>query len=71
MVQFMPNYASVVEPMRALLRKNNAFNWNDAAQGSFEQVKSMVANSPALTLFDTNKPTVVSTMPLITDLEPF
>ena len=47
--------------MRALLRKNTTFKWNDAAQESFDQVKNMVVNSPALKLFDPNKPTVVST----------
>ena len=47
--------------MRALLRKNITFKWNDAAQESFDQVKNMVVNSPALKLFDPNKPTVVST----------
>ncbi|KAI3355546.1 hypothetical protein L3Q82_018374, partial [Scortum barcoo] len=59
--KFMPNYASVVEPMRALLWKNSAFIWNDAAQASFAQVKGMIANGPALKLFDPNKSTVVST----------
>lgn len=59
--KFIPNYASLVEPMRALLRKNTTFKWNDEAQKSFDQVKNMVVNSPALKLFDPNKPTVVST----------
>lgn len=59
--KFMPNYASVVEPMRAMLRKNAVFDRNDTAQKSFEQVKNMVVNSPALMLFDPNKLTVVST----------
>ena len=59
--KFMPNYASVVEPMRALLRKDTDFTWTDAAQQSFEQVKGMIASGPALRLFDPNKRTVVST----------
>ena len=59
--KFIPNYASLVESMRDLLRKNTTFKWNDEAQESFDQVKNMVVNSPALKLFDPNKPTVVST----------
>ncbi|KAI3377818.1 hypothetical protein L3Q82_008956 [Scortum barcoo] len=59
--KFMPNHDSVVKPMRALLRKNSAFTWNNAAQASFAQVKGIIANGPALKLFDLNKSTVIST----------
>lgn len=58
----MPNYASIVEPMRVLLRKNTAFTWSDEAQASFEKVKGMIVNGPALKLGQNpQKRTVVST----------
>lgn len=58
----MPNYASIVEPMRVLLRKNTAFTWSDEAQSSFEKVKGMIVNGPALKLGQNpQKRTVVST----------
>lgn len=59
--KLIPNYASIVEPMKILLRKNTAFTWSDEAHVSFEKVKGMIANGPALKLFDPQKRTVVST----------
>ncbi len=57
----MPNYTTVVEPMRALLRKDISFQWNNAAQAAFNQIKQLIVNSPALVLFDPSRPTIVST----------
>ncbi|KAI4895127.1 hypothetical protein NFI96_030604, partial [Prochilodus magdalenae] len=59
--KFVPNYATVVEPMRALLRKNCSFHWNKAAQAAFEQVKQLIMHSTALVMFDPSKSTIVST----------
>ncbi|CAI5683364.1 unnamed protein product [Oreochromis niloticus] len=59
--KFVPNYATVVEPMRALLRKDCSFHWNKAAQVAFDQVKKLIVHSPALVMFDPSKPTIVST----------
>ncbi len=49
--KFIPCYASVVEPLRALLRKNAEFKWTDAAQEAFSHIKELIATSPVLTLF--------------------
>uniref|UniRef100_A0A3Q1G3C6 Reverse transcriptase/retrotransposon-derived protein RNase H-like domain-containing protein n=1 Tax=Acanthochromis polyacanthus TaxID=80966 RepID=A0A3Q1G3C6_9TELE len=59
--KFVPNYADVVEPLRVLLRKNSTFQWNDERQVSFDQVRQLIVNSPALALFDPARPTIVST----------
>ncbi|KAL6463363.1 hypothetical protein MHYP_G00277540 [Metynnis hypsauchen] len=59
--KFVPNYATVVEPMRALLRKDCSFHWNKTAQAAFEQVKQLIVHSTALVMFDPSKPTIVST----------
>ena len=59
--KFVPNYATVVEPMRALLRKNCSFHWNKAAQAAFERVKQLIVHSTALVMFDPSKSTIVST----------
>ncbi|KAI4903715.1 hypothetical protein NFI96_030773, partial [Prochilodus magdalenae] len=59
--KFVPNYATVVEPIRALLRKNCSFHWNKAAQAAFEQVKQLIVHSTALVMFDPSKSTIVST----------
>ena len=59
--KFVPHYSSLVEGMRACLRSEQDFEWTDAAQQAFEQVKKHIANSPALAMFDPALPTLVST----------
>lgn len=46
--KFTPNYATVVEPLRACLRQDDTSEWIDEAQKSFLTVKQLLVNSPAL-----------------------
>ncbi|KAK0134339.1 Retrovirus-related Pol polyprotein from transposon 17.6 [Merluccius polli] len=59
--KFIPDYAFVVEPLRALLRGSATFIWTPEAQQSFEAVKRLIVDSPALSLFDPELPTIVTT----------
>ena len=59
--KFIPNYAAVVEPLRALLRGSVSFVWTEAAQQSFGRVKELIVHSPALALFNPELPTIVTT----------
>ncbi|KAJ8364836.1 hypothetical protein SKAU_G00136670 [Synaphobranchus kaupii] len=59
--KFIPDYAAVVEPLRALLHGSDTFTWSPEAQRSFETVKGLIVNSPALSLFNPALPTVVTT----------
>ena len=59
--KFIPNYATLVEPLRALLRKSTDYCWTETAQTSFDRVKQSITNSPALALFDPSLPTIVTT----------
>ena len=56
--KFIPDYAAVVEPLRALLHGAETFTWTHEAQKSFETVKRLIVNSPALSLFNPELPTV-------------
>ncbi len=58
--KFVPAYATLAEPMRALLRKDCDFQWTVAAQESFDQVKKAIVDSPALSLFNPNLGTILS-----------
>ncbi|KAJ8337405.1 hypothetical protein SKAU_G00386250 [Synaphobranchus kaupii] len=60
-LNFIPNYATVEEPLRTLLRKSTEYCWTDAAQKSFMLVKELITSSPALALFDLSSPTIVTT----------
>uniref|UniRef100_A0A669FAM3 Reverse transcriptase domain-containing protein n=1 Tax=Oreochromis niloticus TaxID=8128 RepID=A0A669FAM3_ORENI len=59
--KFLPNFATVVAPMRACANDKNTFTWTSDAQVSFEEVKKLVVNSPALALFDPALRVVIST----------
>ncbi|KAJ8356711.1 hypothetical protein SKAU_G00195050 [Synaphobranchus kaupii] len=59
--KFLPNYATVVEPMRACIRQDTDYIWTDEAETSFTKVKELLVGSPALALFDPALPTVIST----------
>ncbi len=59
--KFIQNFASVVEPLRACLRKDAEFSWSEEAQNSFASVKELLVNSPALALYNPDLPTIIST----------
>lgn len=53
--KFIQNYATVVEPMRAVLW-DATFTWTEDAQRSFQQVKLLITDSSALAMFDPHCP---------------
>ncbi|KAL7879761.1 hypothetical protein SRHO_G00020150 [Serrasalmus rhombeus] len=59
--KFIPNYATLVEPLRAVLRKSTGFCWTDEANEKFSRVKQIISTSHALALFDPSCPTTVTT----------
>lgn len=59
--KFIPNYSAVVKPFKALNRGSASFTWTPEAQTGFERVKDLLINNPALTLFDPELHTIVTT----------
>ena len=59
--KFCPDYATVVEPLRALLRGDEVFNWTSEVHESFTKVKTLIGNFVTLTLFDPECDTIVTT----------
>lgn len=59
--KFLPNFATVVAPMRACITDKSTFQWTSDAQASFEEVKRLLVDSPALALFDPSLRSVIST----------
>ncbi|KAG5269277.1 hypothetical protein AALO_G00200210 [Alosa alosa] len=59
----LPNYATLVMPLRQLLRSNTQamLQWNDAANQSFMKLKTMLLKSLPLAVFDPNLPTFITT----------
>lgn len=54
--KYVPNIAIKLEPLHKLLRKGQPFNWTDACQESFNEMKQILCSQPILTIFDPNLP---------------
>uniref|UniRef100_A0A9J7XM44 Reverse transcriptase domain-containing protein n=1 Tax=Cyprinus carpio carpio TaxID=630221 RepID=A0A9J7XM44_CYPCA len=59
--KFIPNYATVVEPLRACLRQEGPFQWSEETENCFVTLKKLLVASPALALYDPNLPSIIST----------
>ena len=62
--KFLPNFASVIHPLRILLRKNAPFVWGPAQAAAFQKLKFMLKNPPLLKIpefDDPNQPFVLCT----------
>ncbi|KAK7910413.1 hypothetical protein WMY93_015097 [Mugilogobius chulae] len=61
--KFIPDFATIAEPLRAVLRDSTDLNfqWSVQAETSFTTLKGLIVNSPALALYDPELPTYVTT----------
>ena len=61
METFIPNLSHHTEPLRAMLKKDNVFHWEDQQTWSFQQVKTLIAkaNTTPLRYYDRNLPVTV------------
>ena len=53
---FIPNLSHHTEPLRAMLKKDNVFHWEEQQTQSFQQVKTLIAkvNTTPLRYYDRN-----------------
>uniref|UniRef100_A0A5S6Q6F4 Reverse transcriptase domain-containing protein n=1 Tax=Trichuris muris TaxID=70415 RepID=A0A5S6Q6F4_TRIMR len=58
--RFLPNRAHVLEPLYRLLKQNLRWSWNKAADTAFHKAKELLSSSSCLTLYDGNRPLVVT-----------
>ena len=61
METFIPNLSHHTEPLRAMLKKDNVFHWEEQQTRSFQQVKTLIAkaNTTPLRYYDRNLPVTV------------
>ena len=64
--RFIPNLASITEPLLELTRKNVAFVWGSEQQAAFDTLKSSLGNAETLASFDRN----AEETKLVTDASP-
>ena len=59
--KFLPNFSTVTEPLRRLLKKNVPWKWGDPQHRAFEELKRLLLSSETLSFFDPDAPTEVMT----------
>ena len=64
--RFIPNLASIAEPLHRLTRKQTPFVWGTEQQSAFGALKGSLANAETLAYFDSN----AEETKLITDASP-
>ena len=58
--KFLPQLATISQPLRALLSKQAVWAWNETHEVSFQAVKDELTKSPVLALYDPKAETKVS-----------
>jgi hypothetical protein len=59
--RFVQDFATIVEPMNRLLRKDIPFIWNEACEKAFEFLKEKLITTPILIYPDFSKPFILHT----------
>ena len=59
--QFIPNYATISEPLRNLTRKNTSFVWGAKEQRAFHVITTAISDAAMLSYYDTHKDTALFT----------
>lgn len=59
--KFIPNLANLAEPINRLLRKRERFVWSQKCQQSFNELKSLLVQSPILQYPDFTKKFIITT----------
>ena len=50
--KFIPNFATISEPLRRLTRKNQEFVWNDEQQNTFNTLKKMLTSAKVMSYYN-------------------
>ena len=59
--KFLPRLSQVMEPIRQLTRDGVVFQWGEAQERAFENVKSLVTRAPILAYYSPNEELVLQT----------
>ena len=50
--RFIPNLASIIQPMTDLLKSSNAWYWDSKQEESFTKIKDLLTKAPVLTIYE-------------------
>lgn len=57
LARFIPDFSTIVYPLRKITHKENQWQWTDAEQQSFDHLKKSLSECQTLAYFDPAKPT--------------
>ena len=55
LAKFLPNLASVMQPLHTLLKQDTPWNWSLNENKAYEEIKELLCKTPILTFYDPNK----------------
>lgn len=58
--KFVPNLSSLLHPLYALLKKNQAWNWDNNCENAFKEIKNILASDRVLCHYDPKLPVILS-----------
>ena len=53
--RYIPDYATITEPLRELTKENAHFVWRETQQKAFEKLKEALTSAQVMAYFDVNK----------------
>ena len=60
LAKFIPNMSTITKPIRELLKDDVEFQWGEAQEKAFQEVKDILTNAPVLAYYDVKKPVTVT-----------
>lgn len=54
--KYIPNSATILDPLHNLLRKNQQFIWSHECEKAFNTIKALLCSQPVLEIYDPNLP---------------
>ena len=59
--KFVPNFSSVTQPLRELLKNDVTWSWSTSHQAAFQRLKELIVSAPVLRYFNTEAATLIQT----------
>ena len=56
----MPDLSTIMSPINCLLKSDTAWTWDQPQIDTYEKVKGLTTDAPALAFYNPSRPTVVS-----------
>ena len=58
--RFIPDYATLCEPLRRLTRKDEIWEWSQRQEEAFQKLKKSITSEPVMAYYDPDKPTEIA-----------